>query len=104
MAIRADGRITGSISGGCVESAVIEASLRLSTHLPPRILHFATADERAGEVGLPCGGSIDVLVERLNVQHFQSLRDKLLVNERAVAVIITQGPEKLLETLRSPPE
>jgi len=96
MAIRADGRITGSISGGCVESAVIEESLRLSAHLPPRILHFETADERAWEVGLPCGGSIDVLVERLNVQHFQSLREKLLLNERAVAVTITRGPEKLL--------
>ena len=96
MAIRADGRITGSISGGCVESAVIEEGLRLSTHQPPRILHFETADEKAWELGLPCGGSIDVLIEHLNVEHFQFLKGKLLANERAVAVTITRGPEKLL--------
>ena len=96
MAIRGDGRITGSVSGGCVESAVIEEALRMAAHQPPRILHFETADERAWEVGLPCGGSIDVLVEPLNRQHFQFLREKLLLNEPAVAATITRGPEELL--------
>lgn len=96
MAIRADGRITGSISGGCVESAVIEEGLRMAAHQAPKILHFDTADERAWEVGLPCGGSIDVLVEQLNQQHFQFLREKLLLNERAVAATIIRGPKELL--------
>ncbi len=96
MAIRGDGRITGSVSGGCVESAVIEEGLRMGAHQPLKILHFETADDRAWEVGLPCGGSIDVLVERLNRQHFQFLREKLLLNERAIAATITRGPQELL--------
>ena len=96
MAIRADGGITGSVSGGCVESAVIEESLRMAPGQPPRILHFETADERAWEVGLPCGGSIDVLVEQLNLQHFRFLREKLLQNEQAIAATIIQGPRELL--------
>jgi len=89
MAIRADGRIIGAISGGCVES---EESLRLPANVPPRFLHFETGDERAWEVGLPGAGSIDVLVERLNVQHAQPLREKFLANERAVAVTVTRSP------------
>jgi xanthine dehydrogenase accessory factor len=96
MAIRGDGRIAGSISGGCVEAAVIEESLRMAASEPPRILHFDTADEKAWDIGLPCGGSIDVLVEHLNAQVFQFLRDRLLENEHAVSVTITRGPKELL--------
>ena len=96
MAIRGDGRIAGSISGGCVDSAVIEEGLRISANQGPRILHFETADERAWEVGLPCGGSIDVLVEHLNHQHFRFLRERLLGNERAVSVTVTGGPQELV--------
>jgi len=96
MAIRGDGTIAGSISGGCVEAAVIEEGVRMAAHQPPRILHFDTADEKAWDIGLPCGGSIDVLIEHLDHPHFRFLRERLRENERAVAVTVIQGPGELL--------
>lgn len=96
MAIRGDGKIAGSVSGGCVEAAVIEEGVRMAAHQPPRILHFDTADENAWEIGLPCGGSIDVLIEHLNQEHFRFLRERLRENEQVVAVTVIRGPEALL--------
>ena len=53
------------MSGGCVEGAVVEVAEEvLSGKSGPRLLHFGIADEEAWDVGLPCGGEIDVYVER----------------------------------------
>ncbi len=65
MAIAADGRFQGSVSGGCIEGEVItEAGDVLETR-KPRTLAFGVADETAWNVGLPCGGKVRVFVERL---------------------------------------
>lgn len=64
MAIAADGRIAGSVSGGCVEAAVIEAAQKTLRDGIPQLLHFGVADETAWAVGLACGGTIDVFVEK----------------------------------------
>jgi xanthine/CO dehydrogenase XdhC/CoxF family maturation factor len=62
MALTAGGKIAGSVSGGCVEAAVVESGLRcLSTGRPER-LHFGVTDETAWSVGLACGGTIEVFV------------------------------------------
>ena len=66
MAVSASGTIAGSVSGGCVEGAVFEALQDVMATGEPRLLHFGVADEDAWEVGLACGGQIDVFVERLN--------------------------------------
>ena len=58
------GEIAGAVSGGCVEGAVVEEADEVLHGGPPRLLHFGIADEEAWEVGLPCGGEIDVWVER----------------------------------------
>lgn len=68
MAISARGEIAGSVSGGCVESAVIEAALEVIENGRPQLVHFGIADETAWSVGLMCGGQIDVFVERLDTQ------------------------------------
>jgi xanthine dehydrogenase accessory factor len=63
MLATADGRIAGSVSGGCVESATaleIEAAIQRGT---PKLVTFGVSDERAWEVGLACGGTIKVFVE-----------------------------------------
>ena len=65
MAMTADGGIAGSVSGGCVESAVFEAGRQSLASGKPRLLHFGVTDDRAWEVGLACGGKIDVFVERV---------------------------------------
>lgn len=65
MAVANSGRIMGSVSGGCVESAVMEAAMTtLETH-QPQLLEFGVSTERAWEVGLACGGRLQVFVEEL---------------------------------------
>ena len=64
MAINANGEIAGAVSGGCVEGAVVEVAEQVLESGEPQLLHFGIADEEAWDVGLPCGGEIDVWVER----------------------------------------
>jgi xanthine dehydrogenase accessory factor len=64
MAVNDRGEIAGSVSGGCVEGAVVEVAERVLAEGSPQLLHFGIADADAWEVGLPCGGEIDVWVER----------------------------------------
>jgi xanthine dehydrogenase accessory factor len=64
MAINEHGEVAGAVSGGCVEGAVAEEALELiKGNGKPRMLHFGIADSEAWDVGLPCGGEIDVFVE-----------------------------------------
>jgi xanthine dehydrogenase accessory factor len=63
MAINDRGEVWGAVSGGCVEGAVVEAAEEVLGGDEPRLLHFGIADADAWEVGLPCGGEIDVYVE-----------------------------------------
>jgi xanthine/CO dehydrogenase XdhC/CoxF family maturation factor len=65
LAVDADGRFTGSVSGGCVEAAVVEAAQGVIAERRPRRLAFGVTNERAWEVGLACGGRIEILVEPL---------------------------------------
>jgi len=65
MAITANQKMVGSVSGGCVEGAVSEAALEVLSTGTPRLLTFGVADEDAWVVGLSCGGTIEVFVEPL---------------------------------------
>src|SRR5438552_3850852 len=60
MAISESGEIAGMVSGGCVEGAVVEVAEEVLRTGEPRLLHFGIADDEAWDVGLPCGGEIDV--------------------------------------------
>jgi xanthine dehydrogenase accessory factor len=64
MAINDRGEVSGMVSGGCVEGAVIEVADKVLSGGAPQLLTFGIADEEAWDVGLPCGGEIDVWVER----------------------------------------
>jgi xanthine dehydrogenase accessory factor len=64
MAVSSSGLVSGAVSGGCVEGAVVVEAEDVLSGGPPRLLHFGIADEEAWDVGLPCGGEIDVWVER----------------------------------------
>jgi xanthine dehydrogenase accessory factor len=63
MAVNASGDVSGAVSGGCVEGAVVEAAEEVLRGSGPKLLHFGIADSEAWDVGLPCGGEIDVFVE-----------------------------------------
>ncbi|NBP48934.1 MAG: XdhC family protein, partial [Alphaproteobacteria bacterium] len=62
MLVRDDARIAGSVSGGCVEGAVIDAALEMIEAGGSQRLDFGVADATAWEVGLSCGGQISILV------------------------------------------
>ena len=64
MAINDRGEVSGAVSGGCVEGAVVEVAEDVLRGGEPQLLHFGIADSDAWDVGLPCGGEIDVYVER----------------------------------------
>jgi len=64
MAVSSSGDVVGAVSGGCVEGAVVEVAEEILAGAGPRLLHFGIADSDAWDVGLPCGGEIDVFVER----------------------------------------
>ncbi|HEX4760514.1 MAG TPA: XdhC family protein [Thermoleophilaceae bacterium] len=64
MAISDRGDVVGAVSGGCVEGAVVEVAEEIIAGADARLLHFGIADSEAWDVGLPCGGEIDVFVER----------------------------------------
>jgi xanthine dehydrogenase accessory factor len=63
LAISGDGQIMGSVSGGCVEGAVVVEALEAMADGVPRVLSFGVTDETAFSVGLACGGTIRVLLE-----------------------------------------
>ncbi len=65
LVIDADGNFHGSVSGGCVEGAVVTDALDVIDTGKARMLEFGVADETAWKVGLSCGGRIKVYVERL---------------------------------------
>ena len=68
LAVREDGAFVGSVSGGCVEGAVVEEALGVMAGGQPRLLAFGVANETAWEVGLACGGKIRIYVERLEAK------------------------------------
>lgn len=65
LVIDGEGNFEGSVSGGCVEGAVITEALDVIASGAPKMLEFGVADETAWRVGLSCGGKIRVYVERL---------------------------------------
>ena len=65
MAIAESGRIVGSVSGGCVESAVAQAGMETIADGRPQVLEYGVSNERAWEIGLACGGRLTVFVEEV---------------------------------------
>jgi LAO/AO transport system kinase len=65
LAVNDRGEFVGSVSGGCIEGAVVTEALAAITDGKPRMLEFGVSDEQAWEVGLACGGKVRVFVERL---------------------------------------
>ena len=73
MAVTGSGQMAGSVSGGCVEGAVFEEAQEVLSSGSPKRLRYGIADETAWEVGLACGGTIEVYVEPLAEAHRQLL-------------------------------
>jgi xanthine/CO dehydrogenase XdhC/CoxF family maturation factor len=65
LVVDQDNNMLGSVSGGCIEGAVVHEARQVMKSGAPRLLEFGVSDERAWEVGLACGGTVKVFVERL---------------------------------------
>lgn len=66
LAVDDEGKFIGSVSGGCIEGAVVTEALDAIADGKPRMLDFGVSDAQAWEVGLACGGKIQIFVERLD--------------------------------------
>lgn len=66
LAVDEEGKFIGSVSGGCIEGAVVTEALDAIADGKPRLLDFGVSDAQAWEVGLACGGKIQIYVERLD--------------------------------------
>jgi xanthine/CO dehydrogenase XdhC/CoxF family maturation factor len=64
LVIDSEGNFAGSVSGGCVEGAVVTEAMEVIDSGKPRTLSFGVADETAWRVGLACGGKIRIFVEK----------------------------------------
>lgn len=65
LAVEEGGAFIGSVSGGCIEGAVIREAAAVIAEGRPQLLEFGVSDERAWEVGLACGGKVAVFVEKV---------------------------------------
>ena len=66
LAVDESGNMIGSVSGGCIEGAVVHEAQQAMASGKPKLLEFRVTDEMAWEVGLACGGTVRVFVERLD--------------------------------------
>ncbi len=60
------GEMVGSVSGGCIEGAVVKEALEVMAGAPPKLLDYGVSNEQAWEVGLACGGKLEVYIEAVS--------------------------------------
>jgi xanthine dehydrogenase accessory factor len=89
MAVNERGEIAGSVSGGCVEGAVAEIADGILRGDEPQLVHFGIADSDAWDVGLPCGGEIDVWIQAYEPGRFEEIARS---GGRAAEVTMLEGP------------
>lgn len=91
MAVNQDGLMAGSVSGGCVENAVVTEALEVIETGKSRLVAYGITTDQAMSVGLACGGTIEVFIERLQAEQFESLRDELASNRLVLKVTALSG-------------
>ena len=101
MAVSEDGEVAGSVSGGCVEGAVLTEALDVLSHSRPRLVSFGYSDDEAFAVGLTCGGTVTVFVEPLS-SPYEELRDALRAEEPVALVTQVAGPSPGAKLLVGP--
>ena len=94
MTIDGAGRIAGSVSGGCVESSVVQAAREVMDSGEPRLLRFAVSDELAWGVGLACGGSLSVFVEPADRELLHRVREGMRRRLAVAVAVVTAGANR----------
>src|SRR3954454_17155931 len=96
MLVGPDGSAVGSVSGGCVEGAVYDLAQQVVAQGSPRLNRYGVSDDDAFEVGLTCGGILDVYVERVDPTTFPELgdiADDLAHNRRVAVATVVDHPD-----------
>jgi xanthine dehydrogenase accessory factor len=97
LIVSESGELAGSVSGGCVESEVVEAAREVLAGGEPRLLTYGISDDLALSVGLPCGGEIDVWVDEPNSDLLDQLAQIARSEARAVFFVdLDDGTERLV--------
>jgi xanthine dehydrogenase accessory factor len=96
MAVSAEGFISGAVSGGCVEGAVVQVAEEVLGGAAPRLLHFGISDDEAWDVGLPCGGEIDVWVDMVEGEASMAFAHLAREGGRGALVTRLDGGGRLL--------
>jgi xanthine dehydrogenase accessory factor len=91
LGVSSEGELAGSVSGGCVENDVYGAAREVLGGGPARLLTYGISDEEAFEVGLPCGGEIDVFVEAPDEGLLGRLERIVEEERRAVVFTVLEG-------------
>lgn len=91
MAINQMGVMAGSVSGGCVEGAVVAESLQVLKSKKPVLITYGVSDEQAFSVGLACGGIIEVFIEPLTRELFQQFKLNLLAERLFARAVVISG-------------
>ena len=96
MATTLSGGISGSVSAGCVENAVLEESKAVIKSGKPRLLSFGVADDQAFEVGLACGGTIKVFVEPFEALQgtYGVIKQHIAAREPMAVLSVVEGPDE----------
>jgi xanthine dehydrogenase accessory factor len=104
MAVSDDGEIVGSVSGGCVEGAVVEAAERAMTSGEGALVRFGYSDDDAFAVGLTCGGTVELYVEPYTWDPaiVTALQQALTADQPVVLATVTSGPEQGAKVLLRP--
>lgn len=91
LACTSSGQLAGSVSGGCIEGAVYEEAQDVLAGGPPRLLRYGVADESAWQLGLACGGTIEVWLERLDERTDDTIRACLHDGELVARATVVAG-------------
>ncbi len=94
LVVADDGEFRGSVSGGCIEGAVVKEAQGVLRAGAPKLLHFGVTNEMAWEVGLACGGKVDVWVERADPAVIDELQRARAVKEPVVLATWLDGGEQ----------
>ena len=92
MAVNEDSEVIGSVSGGCVEGAVLTEGLKVLERGIPKLVTYGIADDDAFAVGLTCGGTIHIFIDDFNDEIDTAITEALQTGEPAALATIIEGP------------